>query len=588
MAKLISNLPIGAKIKFGKHSVEGEQAQEIIWSIVAKSHESTPAYPSNSVTLLTSKIIDVRAIDAIERTNPANNRNGYGNNYYPFSNISQWLNSDAESDWYSAQHQYDAPPIAGNIYNSGGAYAHRPGFLYHFSPEERNAILNTTIRCVKPTADGSGYTDISTKVFLPSLTEVLGVQTNGISEGSQWGIQGGLACEPTDQVVDNTTMYLSMEKGKAHPWWTRTPVYDSAYNSFQIDQYGDKATTVVAYGQPGIRPALNVSSTLSVSDTTDSDGCYTIHWDAAPDTPTVNVLTPTVNVGDTITITIRGNDDSGGAIKYYILRSYYKSGNIEQIDNFGYVEGYSGEEITFTDIAPADISIPMLFEKEGTITYRIFALDTLEQYSPYVYVKVGVVHAPIVISGTDSDLGVKSSGFSVDYSATDPEGGSMTIYEYIDGVSHRSFAYTKESTFDITGETWLKLANGNHTLSITAYSAANILRYSKREYTFVKSVSSLSIVTNPITSATAPTRIKLNIARSIPSGADFLVEVCNNAFDTEPTWEDATSSVKGNLAYVFTNTTKEHEQWGVGVRVSVDRKDASGACYITSIGGNFE
>lgn len=579
MAQYISNLPIGAKIKFGKHSVEGEQAQEIIWSIVAKSHVSTPAYPSKSVTLLASKIIDVRAIDAIERSNPSNNRNGYGNNYYPLSNISQWLNSAAASDWYSAQHQYDSPPIPGNIYNSGGAYSHRPGFLYHFSQKEREAILNTTIRCVKPSAEGSGYIDISTRVFLPSLTEVLGVQTNGIDEGSQWDIQG-IACEPTDQVVDNTTMYLSMQKGKAHPWWTRTPVYDSGYNGFHIDQSGDKAATAVAYGQPGIRPALNVSSTLSVSDTTDGDGCYTVDWNVAPDIPTLVSADTVVDAGDTITIVFKGNDDNGDLMRFSILRvdDDYYGGSVD----LGYVEGYSGEEITFTDIAPTNVQ---------TVRYEIVAEDPGGLHSDNVLnVRVTVIdnYTPL-ISGEDSDLGVKSDEFSVNYSVTDGELNPLTITEYIDGVKHTSFTTGStgkfEGAFIVAGDEWLKLANGSHTLKIQADDGRAV---ATRTYTFVKSVSSLSIVTNPITSATAPTRIKLSIARSIPSGASFKVEVCNNALDTKPTWEDATSSVTGNLAYVFTNSTKTASNWAVRVRVTVDRNGASGACYITSIGGNFE
>ena len=44
MAQALSNLPIGAKVKFGKYSVNGEAAQSIIWLVVAKNHSSTPAY----------------------------------------------------------------------------------------------------------------------------------------------------------------------------------------------------------------------------------------------------------------------------------------------------------------------------------------------------------------------------------------------------------------------------------------------------------------------------------------------------------------------------------------------------------------
>ena len=41
MAQLLSNLPIGAKIKFGKHSVNGETAQPITWLVVSKHTGAT-------------------------------------------------------------------------------------------------------------------------------------------------------------------------------------------------------------------------------------------------------------------------------------------------------------------------------------------------------------------------------------------------------------------------------------------------------------------------------------------------------------------------------------------------------------------
>ena len=111
MAQLLSNLPIGAKIKFGKYSVRGETAQPIIWVVVAKNHSSTPAYPTNCVTLLTQKSIDLLAADAREVTNSITERRNYGNNRYSFSNIDQWLNTDGNGgSWYSAQHSADQAP----------------------------------------------------------------------------------------------------------------------------------------------------------------------------------------------------------------------------------------------------------------------------------------------------------------------------------------------------------------------------------------------------------------------------------------------------------------------------------------------
>ena len=52
MAQFLSNLPVGALIKFGKHKVGSEEAQPIIWIVADKNHSG---YPANSVTLITQK-----------------------------------------------------------------------------------------------------------------------------------------------------------------------------------------------------------------------------------------------------------------------------------------------------------------------------------------------------------------------------------------------------------------------------------------------------------------------------------------------------------------------------------------------------
>ena len=65
MSQALSNLAIGSKVKFGSYSVNGETAQPIVWTIVAKNHTG---YPDNSVTLHTSNIIDLRCFDAKNRT----------------------------------------------------------------------------------------------------------------------------------------------------------------------------------------------------------------------------------------------------------------------------------------------------------------------------------------------------------------------------------------------------------------------------------------------------------------------------------------------------------------------------------------
>ena len=59
MSQLLSNLPTGAKVKFGKFQVNSETAQPIVWTVVAKNHQCTPAYPTNAITLHAAEILEL-------------------------------------------------------------------------------------------------------------------------------------------------------------------------------------------------------------------------------------------------------------------------------------------------------------------------------------------------------------------------------------------------------------------------------------------------------------------------------------------------------------------------------------------------
>ena len=75
---------------------------------------------------------------------------------------------------------------------------------------------------------------------------------------------------------------------------------------------------------------------------------------------------------------------------------------------------------------------------------------------------------------------------------------------------------------------------------------------------------------------------------TIPSGATFKAEACNNGFDENPTWEDVTEFVKKQKIFEFANKTKTASKWGYDIRVTVDRNGATGNCYFTRGNGFFE
>jgi hypothetical protein len=142
------------------------------------------------------------------------------------------------------------------------------------------------------------------------------------------------------------------------------------------------------------------------------------------------------------------------------------------------------------------------------------------------------------------------------------------------------------NTFAVTGSTWLKLANGIHTLKITATDGVD---EATRTFTFTKSVNTLVVQRNtPLASANKPSRLVVTVVKSMPPEATLKVEACNNGFDSTPAWEDVTSSITSGQSHVFANTAKTADKWGVNIRVTINRNGGAGACYITEIGGNFE
>lgn len=289
MPQALSNLPVGAKVKFGKYQVNTEDAQPIVWTIVAKNHQCTPAYPENAITLHATEILDLRCFDAKEPSNSNSDRQEYGNNYYSVSNLDRWLNKDAAGGkWYVAAHSADhAPDTTEDTGNYGTQYATRPGFLNGFTDDEKAAILSTSIRVVKPSVDGGSYEYINRKVFLPSTTEVGLSNENSIAEGAAWGYYTSNTARigyVTQQCFSNTpSSSKPSSKNTAWYWWLRTPRYSYAEFARRVLSNGSLDYSRVCLGINGVRPALNLSSSLLVSDSTDADGCYTFVWTSPTD-----------------------------------------------------------------------------------------------------------------------------------------------------------------------------------------------------------------------------------------------------------------------------------------------------------------
>lgn len=447
MSQALSNLAVGSKVKFGKYQVKTAEAQPIIWTIVAKNHVSTPAYPSNSATLHAAKIIDLRCFDAKEPNNTAFGRRDYGNNRYAVSNLNQWLNSRAAANaWYSSQHSYDHSPNSSVYVNNGTQYASKAGFLSLFSDDEYNAILDTSILTAKPTEDGGGSETIVTKVFLPSKTEVGCGQENFISEGVAWKYYESDSSRMgylTTQCFDNTASSSKPDsKDEAWLWWLRSADYSMTSNIRTIDTDGGAITKNAYNGSVGVRPALNLSSSLLVSDTTDSDGCYTVVFASTltPPAPATITVPLAITAGDSIAV-------SWGAVSgadSYTLERSVNGGDFSQI--------YNGTAASYTDTALATWS---------KVQYRVASVkdNVSSNWTTSVEVTVEAKEPEPTIPSTPETITVPA--LTAGQSATITWAGVSNAAGYalqrsVDGASYMT-VYRGENTsyVDTVGSAWL-------------------------------------------------------------------------------------------------------------------------------------
>lgn len=572
MAKTLGSLPVGALVKDASTLYYGKP---IVWKIADLNHAG---FPANSVTLITEKIITLKCFDAIESGNSDSNRKSYGNNRWIYSNIRQWLNSAAAAGkWYSAQHSADAAPTNANVWSNYNEYDQQAGFLAGFSANFIAAMLATTRTVGRASVDGGGTETCTDKVFFATCTEV-GL-SGDVTAGSKLALFSDNASRiayPTAEAVSNSEYTnASLAASKAWYWWLADAYASYSYDVRYVYSDGTLYCGNAYYGVRGARPLCNLGSAILVSDSPDSDGAYTIVWNQPPTTPSSLTVPSTLTGGKTAAISWGTSTDPEGSLSGYVLERSVNGG--------AYAQAYKGVNRSYTDT---------INDSWNTVQYRVKAYDTAGLESDYkTGTKITVQHnSPPTINGADVNLGQKTGAFSQNYIVTDTDAGqTVTVVEKINGTQKRSYTATSgaQNTFSVTAADWKKLANGTHTLTVTATD--NMGGSATRTYTFTKNETEIEFtLAAPLPADAMPTKGIMSVAREIPAGATFAVYACNNGNDANPTWEDVTQAVTAGSKFFFNNTQKTAAAWGFNFKIKVERKTATGDCYIKSVGGNFE
>ena len=458
-----------------------------------------------------------------------------------------YLNGSATYWWLRSPRLNDAAS-AWNVLSYGGANGYDCAYAWGVRPA---LILPSTLLV---SDDGSVNTNTA-----PTTPGSITIPDN---------IQGGTAITVTwtasTDAENNLEGYVVERTTDGGSTWTQI-FQGNATSTTNTVPAGTQTVMyrVKAYDSDGLCSSYRTSGQVNVIN------------NAAPTAPGSITIPDLVLGGSSLAISWEAATDPDGNLTGYSLE--------RQVDGGDWAEVYKGADLTYTDT---------ITRGWFSINYRVRAYDSYNVFGPYAVGNSKPVdnnRAPVITSDTASgtDLGVKDAGFSVTYTAGDEDGDPVTVTEAIDGAQVRKFVAGAgvENSFDVTGETFMKLLNGTHSMTITAtdgkVNAVHTL-------TFTKEVTEATITLKDPRPADAKITIcVLSVSGEIPQDAVFKVEVTNNAMDDTPVWEDCTTEVKNGGNHIFENETAENG-FAFNFRVSVKRGASGKGGYINSVQGGFQ
>lgn len=160
-ATTTDTMAVGSYVQFGSY-----YGQPILWRVINQD--------ANGTLIFMDKIITIKPFNAMEPTSTDTNRQSYGSNYWPNSNLRDWLNSNASNVTWSTQ-----APDSAHVWSGYNPYSTEAGFLSNFTTNEQNAISPVTHKSVISNVDGE----------VPNGGTALRIYNSQL---------GGILCQPSD------------------------------------------------------------------------------------------------------------------------------------------------------------------------------------------------------------------------------------------------------------------------------------------------------------------------------------------------------------------------------------------------------
>ena len=223
-----------------------------------------------------------------------------------------------------------------------------------------------------------------------------------------------------------------------------------------------------------------------------------------------------------------------------------------------------------------------------TNTIEIVATNNeATSYRRYTFIKTN--SGPVITLTSEENLGQLTSKPTIEYSVSDNEGDEVTITEFLNGNKIKAFTAVlgKKYSIELTDDFWIACNGKENTITIAAEDSNKTTTY--KYVTFSRKVDKVQFTTKyPIETSTAASKIMVTPQWDI-TNATGKVEACNNGFDNSPTWEDITSMVTACRPYVFINSTKTANKWGIKIRITITKNEGyTGEVAIYGFGGAYE
>lgn len=554
----LRDLPIGSVVVEPNTKYYGEP---IKWIKIAQNH-----YGMNETTLLTKNIITYKAFDAQEPRNPNSERKEYGNNRYKHSNLRQWLNGN-KTNWYSAQHTYDQRPNSANVWSGYNAYDSEPGFLTNFSKEMVDAILPTNLKVTKPNAGGGGTETVNDNVFLLSSVEVgFSAESTG-SDGKHiafFNSNEDRIAIPTQKAKDNNE-----SSGSPQHWWLRTPFASDLARVRSVRKYGDRTEYSARDGDLGVRPALNLQSSILVEEA--GNGEYNIVFNRPPKISGKDI--DLGEVADEIKYEYTVFDEDNDSISIVVRL------NNRVIDTFNDVASGTKKEIHIDNETLYNLPIG----QRNVLQIEARDEKGATSFRNIYFTRVNT--APIIQLITENDEGTIIKPFTSKFIITDPENDETDVKAIINELVLKGDSYErnqiyeeeigrielgKELQYSIPRKVFALLQIGKYELEIIAIDSQG--GKSKEVIKFTRTEDTIDHLSNIQETEVMPKQIMIMpTIEGRPTNIRILA--CNNAYDEKPFWEDVTEEALNMMPYNFKNTEKTSDKWGIQARFIIDGKD---------------